>query len=104
MDYSSPQSTNGLTNAPIALDPAKMKSKTINPSEPEFMIAMDGNFQQHHYAYASKDEPREDQYPSMFIPPSKIAVDMQAISPSEHQAVGINVSNVVFPQAIQCHS
>ncbi|KAA1104063.1 hypothetical protein PGT21_009222 [Puccinia graminis f. sp. tritici] len=61
-----------------------------DPAEPDFMIAMDGNFQQRHYAYASKDEPREDQYPSMFLSPSKIAVDMQAISTSEHQAVGIN--------------
>jgi hypothetical protein len=66
-----------------------------DPSEPDFMIAMDGNFQQRHYAYASKDNPREDQYPPSFLTPSQIAVDMQAISTSEHHAVGINVSDVL---------
>ncbi|WAQ93114.1 hypothetical protein PtA15_18A172 [Puccinia triticina] len=62
-----------------------------DPTEPDFMIALDGNFQQRHYADASKDNPREEQYPESFILPSKIANDMEALSASEHVAVGINV-------------
>jgi hypothetical protein len=58
------------------------------------MIAMDGNFQQRHYAYASKDEPREEQYPQSFLPPSKISFDEDALSTSNHMAVGINVSKL----------
>ncbi|WAR58999.1 hypothetical protein PtB15_10B341 [Puccinia triticina] len=51
-----------------------------HPSEPNFIIAMDGNFQQRHYAYASKDNPRNEQYPDLFLPPSKIASDIERLS------------------------
>ncbi|OAV84888.1 hypothetical protein PTTG_30977, partial [Puccinia triticina 1-1 BBBD Race 1] len=54
------------------------------------MIAMDGNFQQQHYAYASKDNPREDQYPHSFLPPSKVHLDVAAIEETDESAVGIN--------------
>jgi hypothetical protein len=68
-----------------------------DPSEPNFIIALDGNFQQRHYSYASKDQPREDQYPDMFLPPSKIASDVEQLSATEHAASGINVSaNILF--------
>ncbi|WAR60128.1 hypothetical protein PtB15_9B65 [Puccinia triticina] len=54
-----------------------------DPNEPDFIIALDGNFQQHHYAHASKDNPCEHQYPDSLIKPSKIMTDKQALEDSE---------------------
>jgi hypothetical protein len=62
-----------------------------NASEPDFIIAMDGNFQQRHYAYSSKDTPSEDQYPPSFIQPSQIVLDVQSIQATEAAARGIDV-------------
>ncbi|KAA1115991.1 hypothetical protein PGTUg99_031009 [Puccinia graminis f. sp. tritici] len=64
----------------------------VDPNEPDFIIAIDGNFQQRHYAHSSKDNPREDQYPPSFIQPSKITPDANALEASESLAQGINVS------------
>jgi hypothetical protein len=61
-------------------------------NEPDFIIALDGNFQQRHYAHASKDNPREDQYPPSFVLPSKTVIDCQAVEESESLAQGIDVS------------
>ncbi|KAI7939534.1 hypothetical protein MJO29_014270 [Puccinia striiformis f. sp. tritici] len=61
-----------------------------NPAEPDINLNMDGNYQQRHYHHASKDCPREDQYPSLFLPPSKIASDIERISATENAATGIN--------------
>ncbi|OAV87084.1 hypothetical protein PTTG_29581 [Puccinia triticina 1-1 BBBD Race 1] len=58
--------------------------------EPDIIIAMDGNFQQRHYAYASKDNPPESKYPSSFIPPSKIAPNATLFTSTEAAAVGID--------------
>ncbi|WAR60166.1 hypothetical protein PtB15_9B103 [Puccinia triticina] len=44
----------------------------IDPDEPDFIIAMDGNYQQRHYAHASKDSPSNAQYPPTFLPPSEV--------------------------------
>ncbi|WAQ87974.1 hypothetical protein PtA15_9A99 [Puccinia triticina] len=44
----------------------------IYPDEPDFIIAMDGNYQQRHYAHASKDSPSNAQYPPTFLPPSEV--------------------------------
>ncbi|WAR61378.1 hypothetical protein PtB15_12B63 [Puccinia triticina] len=59
--------------------------------EPDIIIAMDGNFQQRHYAYASKDNPPESKYPSSFIPPSKIAPNATLFTSTEAAAVGIDL-------------
>jgi hypothetical protein len=50
-------------------------------------MALDGNFQQRHYAYASKDEPLESQYPHSISP------DATAFVATESSAVGIDVSD-----------
>ncbi|OAV99585.1 hypothetical protein PTTG_11754 [Puccinia triticina 1-1 BBBD Race 1] len=59
--------------------------------EPDIIVALDGNFQQRHYAYASKDDPLETQYPESFIPPSKISPDATAFAATKASAVGIDV-------------
>ncbi|WAR53830.1 hypothetical protein PtB15_3B339 [Puccinia triticina] len=61
-------------------------------NEPDIIIALDGNFQQRHYAYASKDNPTETQYPPSFIAPSKISPDAVLFAATEAAAVGIDVS------------
>ncbi|OAV98720.1 hypothetical protein PTTG_25626 [Puccinia triticina 1-1 BBBD Race 1] len=58
--------------------------------EPTIIVALDGNFQQRHYAYASKDDPLETQYPKSFIPPSKISPDATEFAATEASAVGID--------------
>ncbi|KAI9621810.1 hypothetical protein KEM48_007548 [Puccinia striiformis f. sp. tritici PST-130] len=63
-----------------------------NPAEPDVNLNMDGNFQQRHYCHASKDCPRNDQYPALFLPPSKIASDIEQLTATEDAATGINVS------------
>ncbi|PLW37970.1 hypothetical protein PCASD_10036 [Puccinia coronata f. sp. avenae] len=53
-------------------------------------MALDGNFQQRHYAYASKDNPPEDRYPQAFIPPSKIAANAVTFTATDSAAQGID--------------
>ncbi|WAR58145.1 hypothetical protein PtB15_5B377 [Puccinia triticina] len=65
-----------------------------HPDEPDVIIAMDGNFQQRHYAYASKDNPPESKYPSSFIPPSGIALDATQFSATKGAAVGIDLNEM----------
>ncbi|OAV92416.1 hypothetical protein PTTG_06134, partial [Puccinia triticina 1-1 BBBD Race 1] len=62
---------------PRCFGPQHHEIKT-DPDKPDFMIAMDGNFQQRHYADASQDNPREEQYPESFIVPLKIVNDAEA--------------------------
>ncbi|WAQ84805.1 hypothetical protein PtA15_5A378 [Puccinia triticina] len=64
-----------------------------HPDKPDVIIAMDGNFQQRHYAYASKDNPPESKYPSSFIPPSGIALDATQFSATKGAAVGIDLES-----------
>ncbi|KAI7943773.1 hypothetical protein MJO28_011301 [Puccinia striiformis f. sp. tritici] len=61
-----------------------------NPAEPDVNLNMDGNFQQRHYCHASKDCPRNDQYPALFLPPSKIASDIEQLTATKDAATGIN--------------
>ncbi|EFP90354.2 uncharacterized protein PGTG_16114 [Puccinia graminis f. sp. tritici CRL 75-36-700-3] len=62
----------------------------VNPNEPDIILALDGNFQQRHYAYASKDNPPDAQYPPSFIPPSDISVDARSFVSTEVSAIGID--------------
>ncbi|OAV85642.1 hypothetical protein PTTG_30373, partial [Puccinia triticina 1-1 BBBD Race 1] len=61
-----------------------------NPNKPDVIIAMDGNFQQRHYAHASKDRPRDDQYPVDFLSPSQLNADVTAVESTKAVAVGID--------------
>ena len=63
-----------------------------DPNEPDFIIAMDGNYQQRHYAYASKDSPSDNQYPSYFLAPGDISPYASAVETTEARVVGIDVS------------
>ncbi|OAV87019.1 hypothetical protein PTTG_29615 [Puccinia triticina 1-1 BBBD Race 1] len=74
---------------PRCFGPQENKIKA-HQDEPHIIIAMDGNFQQCHYAYASKDNPPESKYPSSFIPPSKIAPDATLFTSTKAAAVGID--------------
>ncbi|WAR55688.1 hypothetical protein PtB15_6B431 [Puccinia triticina] len=75
---------------PRCFGPQENKIKA-HQDEPHIIIAMDGNFQQCHYAYASKDNPPESKYPSSFIPPSKIAPDATLFTSTKAAAVGIDL-------------
>jgi hypothetical protein len=68
----------------------------VSEAEPDIIMALDGNFQQRHYAYASKDNPPEDRYPQAFIPPSKIAADAVTFTATDSAAQGIDVSQPPF--------
>jgi hypothetical protein len=57
-------------------------------------MALDGNFQQRHYAYASKDNPPESKYPHAFIPPSRIVADAVTFAATDSAAEGIDVSDL----------
>jgi hypothetical protein len=70
----------------------QINENKAGPAEPDFIIALDGNFQQRHYAHASKDNPSEQQYPPGFVLPSRTVIDYQAVEESESLALGINVS------------
>ncbi|EFP76611.2 uncharacterized protein PGTG_02072 [Puccinia graminis f. sp. tritici CRL 75-36-700-3] len=74
---------------PRCFGPSLHENKS-NPHEPDVIIAMDGNFQQRHYAHASKDNPSEDQYPLDFLPPSWLNTDAAAVESTETAAVGID--------------
>ncbi|PLW18435.1 hypothetical protein PCASD_06709 [Puccinia coronata f. sp. avenae] len=68
----------------------QINENKAGPAEPDFIIALDGNFQQRHYAHASKDNPSEQQYPPGFVLPSRTVIDYQAVEESESLALGIN--------------
>ncbi|PLW23183.1 hypothetical protein PCASD_14819 [Puccinia coronata f. sp. avenae] len=55
---------------------------------------MDGNFQQRHYAHASKDNPSDQQYPPIFLSPS--LVNTKA---AEVEATDANVDGITEPCA-----
>ncbi|EGF98310.1 uncharacterized protein MELLADRAFT_96026 [Melampsora larici-populina 98AG31] len=71
--------------------PAEGEIKS-SPNEPDFIIAMDGNFQHRHQSHASKDSPQEDQYPSSFIKPSKLEKEVVACNKTNAQANHIKTS------------
>ncbi|WAR60056.1 hypothetical protein PtB15_11B698 [Puccinia triticina] len=89
------------SKCPRCFGPSQNETKA-NEAEPDVMIAMDGNFQQRHYAYASKDNPREDQYPHSFLPPSKVHLDVAAIEETDESAVGINVLVATKDWSLRC--
>ncbi|PLW37548.1 hypothetical protein PCASD_10249 [Puccinia coronata f. sp. avenae] len=62
----------------------------VDESEPDIIMALDGNFQQRHYAYASKDNPPESKYPHAFIPPSRIVADAVTFAATDSAAEGID--------------
>ena len=66
----------------------------VSPEEPDFIIAMDGNFQHRHQTHASKDSPQEDQYPESFIQPSKLEKELVACQQTDPQAHNIKVCNL----------
>lgn len=76
---------------PLCFGPAEGKVKA-SPSEPDFIIAMDGNFQHRHQSHASKDSPQEDDYPKSFIPPSKLETEVVACQQSDAHVNNIKVS------------
>ncbi|PLW29406.1 hypothetical protein PCASD_20382 [Puccinia coronata f. sp. avenae] len=49
-----------------------VNEQKANPCKPDFIVAMDGNFQQRHYAHASKDNPSDQQYPPIFLSTSLV--------------------------------
>ncbi|POW10039.1 hypothetical protein PSHT_08992, partial [Puccinia striiformis] len=64
-----------------------------NPGEATVHLSMDGNFQQRHYAHSSKDCPVEDQYPELFLRPSKITTDIEQLAATDAVATGINLTS-----------
>ncbi|OAV94426.1 hypothetical protein PTTG_26958 [Puccinia triticina 1-1 BBBD Race 1] len=61
-----------------------------NPQEPDFIVAMDGNYQQRHYAHASKDSPIDNQYPPIFLRPSEINSSTTLCEETEVHVAGID--------------
>lgn len=70
--------------------PAEGEEK-MSPNEPDFIIAIDGNFQHRHQAHASKDRPDKAKYPPFFICPSKLDTQVIACKATNSQAANINV-------------
>ncbi|WAR54487.1 hypothetical protein PtB15_4B104 [Puccinia triticina] len=67
----------------------------VDPDEPDFIIAMDGNYQQRHYAHASKDSPSNAQYPPTFLPPSEVNT-----SEALCESTDANVSGIEDPSGL----
>ena len=82
------------SKCPRCFGPKQYEVKA-HPDEPDFFIALDGNFQQRHYAYASKDNPPDSKYPDIFIPPSNIEPDRSIFTATDNAAVGIDVSSFI---------
>ncbi|KAA1100606.1 hypothetical protein PGTUg99_027755 [Puccinia graminis f. sp. tritici] len=76
---------------PRCFGPSEHENKS-DPNEPTVIIALDGNFQQRHYAYASKDNPSENNYPHRFLQPSNITSIANSFEATEASAVGIDAS------------
>lgn len=64
----------------------------VSADKPNVIIAMDGNFQHRHQTYASKDLPKEEEYPSSFLLPSKIQIHASNFHLTDQQAKGVKVS------------
>ena len=80
------------SKCPRCFGPKSNKVK-VNPLKPDIIIAMDGNFQQRQYAYASKDDPPKSKFPPIFIRPSDINPDAALFTATDELAHGIDVSN-----------
>ncbi|WAQ87152.1 hypothetical protein PtA15_8A53 [Puccinia triticina] len=78
------------SKCPCCFGPKEGEIKA-HPHEPDMIVALDGNFQQRHYAYASKDNPAEHQYPDSFIRPSQIAADAVLFTATNSAAAGIDL-------------
>ncbi|EGG07133.1 uncharacterized protein MELLADRAFT_106193 [Melampsora larici-populina 98AG31] len=74
----------------LCFGPAEGEVK-VSPNKPDFIIAMDGNFQHRHQSYSSKDFPQEDQYPDFFIRTSNIEKEAVACQQTDAQANDIKV-------------
>ncbi|PLW14475.1 hypothetical protein PCANC_15146 [Puccinia coronata f. sp. avenae] len=78
---------------PRCFGPREQEVK-LDPHEPDFILAMDGKYQQRHYAHASKDSPTDCQYPPLFLPPCQIKPHVLAVEATE-----ANVADVEDPCA-----
>ncbi|KAH9810368.1 hypothetical protein DFH28DRAFT_903033 [Melampsora americana] len=76
------------SRCPRCFGPAQDEYKE-SITEPDVIICMDGNFQHRHNVLASKDNPTEDQYPSIFASPSQIA---------QHKCNTMTISSLMSPQ------
>ncbi|KAA1083290.1 hypothetical protein PGT21_013823 [Puccinia graminis f. sp. tritici] len=83
------QTEQWANQCPRCFGPIKHENKS-DPNEPTVIIALDGNFQQRHYAYASKDNPSENNYPPQFLQPSNITSIANSFEATEASAVGID--------------
>ncbi|EGF98043.1 uncharacterized protein MELLADRAFT_79775 [Melampsora larici-populina 98AG31] len=81
--------------------PAEAEVK-LSPNEPDFIIAMDGNFQHRHQTRASKDSPQEDQYPDSFIQPSKLEKEVVACQQTDAQAHNIKAYSMTSAVTLCC--
>ncbi|OAV93626.1 hypothetical protein PTTG_27282 [Puccinia triticina 1-1 BBBD Race 1] len=87
LDYSTNQKW--ANQCPRCSGPNENEQKA-NPQEPDFILAMDGNYQQRHYAHASKDSPFNNQYPPIFLQPSKISSSTTLCEETEVHVAGID--------------
>ncbi|EGG13009.1 uncharacterized protein MELLADRAFT_87078 [Melampsora larici-populina 98AG31] len=76
---------------PRCFGSARGELKT-SPDELDFILAMDGNFQHRHHLKASTDQPTEEDYPSLFIPPSKISIHERKVEDTASQAKGLKTA------------
>jgi hypothetical protein len=74
----------------------QVNEQKANPCEPDFIVAMDGNFQQRHYAHASKDNPSDQQYPPIFLSPSLVNTKAAEVEATDANVDGITVCVVCF--------
>lgn len=64
----------------------------VPPDEPHTIVAMDGNFQHRHNTYASKDSPKDEDYPASFLPPSQINSAQRVFSLTDPRGKDIKVT------------
>ncbi|OAV89208.1 hypothetical protein PTTG_28768 [Puccinia triticina 1-1 BBBD Race 1] len=82
-----------LTTLPIKSGPIDVPNENEqneNPQEPDLILAMDGNYQQRHYAHPSKDCPFNNQYPPIFLQPSEISSRTTLCKETEVHVAGID--------------
>lgn len=65
----------------------------VTPEEPHTIVAMDGNFQHRHNSYASKDSPKDEDYPASFLPPSQINSAQRVFSLTDAKGKDIKVKS-----------
>ncbi|KAH9825058.1 hypothetical protein DFH28DRAFT_1077494 [Melampsora americana] len=63
-----------------------------SPGELDIILAMDGNFQHRHHIKASTDQLQEEDYPSLFIPPSQIQNHERRFEETVSQAKGLKTA------------